>query len=115
MQFGGERELGIHRFGGANPQLGQVRLDVSVERSVDLDHVEAARQNLQRVLFAVLHARRIEDAVPVLVRPAGSADADLRGWIQEDLQVRCQQTSICGGTIRDGPEEQNANETFCYS
>ena len=47
-----------------------MRFDVSVEKSVDLNHVKAARKNFKWMLFAVLHSRRIEDAFPVLVRPA---------------------------------------------
>ena len=76
MQLGGEHEIWIHRLGLPRPQLGQVRLDVSVKRSVDLHHVKAARQDFQRMLLAVLHSRRIENSLPVFVRPAGSANAD---------------------------------------
>src|ERR1700693_4707151 len=81
MQLGGEHEIWIHRLRFPHPEFGQMWLDVSVERRVDLHHVEAARQNLKGMLFPVLHSGRIEDSFPVFVRPAGGANADWGGYV----------------------------------
>jgi hypothetical protein len=67
MQLGREKEVGIHLGHNARPQLGNLRLDVTVKRGVDLDHVEAARHQFQRMLLPARHPRWIEDAFPVLV------------------------------------------------
>jgi hypothetical protein len=76
MQFRGEHEPGIEgNF--AHPQPGQFRLDVSVKRSVDLDHIEALGQELERVLLPALHSGGIENSIPVFLTPSGGADADL--------------------------------------
>jgi len=45
--------------------------------SVDLGGIEKTRQIFQRMLFAALHARGIENPVPVFVRPASRTDADV--------------------------------------
>src|SRR5450755_437870 len=50
-------------------------LNVAVKRGVDFDQVDVARQVLHRVL-RLLDLRGIDDAFPVLVRPAGGADID---------------------------------------
>ena len=88
-------KFGFTALARSHPEFRQVRLDVSVEGRVDLDHVDAARQDIERMLFAVLHPGRIEDSLPVFVRPAGSTDADLRGYFHCVRQIiACWQVSI---------------------
>src|SRR5438445_31219 len=53
MQFRGEHEFRIHRGRPMHPELGYVWLDVSVKRSIDLDHVEALRQQIKAMLLAI--------------------------------------------------------------
>src|SRR5208337_1768992 len=77
IKLGRKQKLRIHGRDFAAPELRQFRLERSIERSVDLRGVEKARQIFQRMHLAALHARRIEDAVPVFVRPPRCADADL--------------------------------------
>src|SRR5215472_3966677 len=83
VQLGGEQEVGIHSRGAAHPQLGQLGLDVSVERSIDFNYVEAARHVLEGMLFAVAHGVWIKHALPIFIRPARRADPDVRGISHE--------------------------------
>src|SRR5580692_7166416 len=78
MQFGGKHKLRIHRCHFSRPQFGQFGLDVSVERGVDLYHIETARYDLERMLLSTLHAGRVKDSIPVFIGPAGGANADAR-------------------------------------
>ena len=50
VQLGGERELRIDGARHAAPQLAPLRLDVAVERGVDLQHVDVLRQVFDRML-----------------------------------------------------------------
>src|SRR6266850_399637 len=103
MQLGGKHEVGIHRLRFLYPEFGQMRLDVSVERGVDLHHVKAAGQNLERMLLPVLHSWRIEDSFPVLVGPAGSAYPDLGGCAQDDAFGEldaCRLAQASGGVLK---------------
>ena len=68
---------GLTRARLAAPQLAPLRLDVAVERGVDLEHVDVLRQVLDRML-RLLDLRRIDDAFPVFVRPAGSSNVNVR-------------------------------------
>src|ERR1700730_8197248 len=103
VQLSREYKGRIHRLGRANPQLGQMRLDVSVERSVDFHHVKTSRHHVQRMLLAVLHPRRVEDSLPVFVGPAGGTDADFWESIHDGQLPRivCSQIST-GPASRDG-------------
>src|SRR5258708_668135 len=83
MQLGGENKVRIDVLGDARPQLCQYGLDVSEERSIDLDGVETARNQFQRMLLPAMHSGRVEDAVPVLVGPPGRAHADLGAGIHQ--------------------------------
>src|SRR5690242_5301456 len=73
VQLCGENKLRIDGFDLSAPEFRQLRLDVSVEGSVDLNYIKTARQNFQRMLLPALHASRIEDSLPVFVRPASRA------------------------------------------
>jgi len=77
-----KQESRIDRCNLAAPQLGQFGLDWPVERSVDLCRIKETSQIFEWMLLAPLHPRRIEDAVPVFIRPARRADADI---IQPEL------------------------------
>ena len=76
VEFGCEKEIRIDCGHFAAPELAPLRLQGAVKRSVDLGGVEETRQIFQRMLLAVLHARGIENSVPVFVRPSSGADAD---------------------------------------
>src|ERR1700676_4847722 len=76
VQLGGEYQLWIDRD-LASPHFHQFRLDMPVKRSVDLHHIEALSQKFQRMLFPALHARRIENPIPVAIGPASRTDANL--------------------------------------
>src|ERR1700737_363649 len=105
VQLSREYKGRIHRLGGANPQLGQMRFDVSVERSVDFHHVKTSRHHVQRMLLAVLHPRRIEDSLPVFVGPAGGTDTDFWQSIHDGQlpRIACSQIST-GAASRMGVE-----------
>src|SRR5881628_499238 len=94
MQFRGEHEFRIHRGRPMHPELGYVWLDVSVKRSIDLDHVEALRQQIKGMLLAMLHPRGIQNSLPIFVRPASRANAE----------GRCKQVSTADG-VRDWTRE----------
>jgi len=76
MQFGRKQKPGIRVRNNARPEFREFGLDVPVKGGVDLDHIEAARHELERMLFAPGHTRWIKDAFPVLVRPSGRAYTD---------------------------------------
>jgi hypothetical protein len=77
VQLGGKQEIRIRVASDLCPELCQFGLYVPVERGVDLDQIKAARDNFQGMLFTPRHARRVQDAFPVFVRPASRTDADL--------------------------------------
>ena len=90
MKLGGKHKIRVHGNGPLHPQLGDVRLDVPVKGSVDLDRIKTLRQQVQGMLFSVLHAGGIENAFPVLVRPAGGSNTNEgrfhEGWMREEAK-----------------------------
>src|SRR5271157_736648 len=88
VELGREHELRIHRPRFAAPQLAPLRLDVAVKRRIDLQHIDIARQVLHRML-RLLELRRIDDALPVLIRPSSRADVD--PWLFSHLRRRLAQ------------------------
>src|SRR5579872_6133085 len=86
MQLGGEHKLRIDRD-FAHPKLHQLRLDVSIKRSVDLHHIKALRQKFQPMLFAPRHSRRIENSLPILVSPSGRANANLARCVHGNVRA----------------------------
>src|SRR5437868_11315997 len=77
VQLRRENKVRIHSSRLAAPDPCQFRFDVTVKRSIDLDHIEEPRHVLQRMDFFSLHSGRIKDPFPVLVGPPGRADPDL--------------------------------------
>ena len=79
---------------------------MSIERSVDFDDVEESRQKFHGMDFLTRYFRRIENPVPVFVRPAGSPNADSwsrfhTGRPDDGRLAQCFETGSCGaGTLR---------------
>ena len=76
-KLGGEEEARIYSCYLAAPEFGQLGLDGSVERCVDFSGIEKAGEIFKGMLFAKLHSRRIENAIPVFIGPACGAEADV--------------------------------------
>ena len=73
MQLRGELELRI-RFHFAHPQFHDFRFKGLIKRTVDFDRVEPAGQELQGMKPGGV-GLGIDHTVPVLIGPAGGADA----------------------------------------
>ena len=78
MQLGRENKIRIDRRCLPAPEPSQFWPDVSVKRSIDFDDVEEASQKFYGMNFLARYFGRLEDSVPVFIRPAGSPDADSR-------------------------------------
>src|ERR1700704_651793 len=76
-EFGRKQKFRIVRH-LSYPQASDLRPDGLVERSVDFDRVEVARNILKRVEAARLQPR-INDSVPVLIRPPGRTTIECLG------------------------------------
>ena len=72
-------KFGIDGLRFAAPEAAEFGADVSVKRSVDFDDVEKAGEIFDGMDFLARDFGRVENAVPIFVRPAGGADADSRG------------------------------------
>src|SRR5260370_40628332 len=76
VQLDGENKIGIRCRRFLCPQLSLLGLDVSVERSVDLDEIEILRHVLHGMLGAS-QVRRVDDSFPVFVGPSRGADKNV--------------------------------------
>src|SRR4030095_3128340 len=84
IQLRREAESGAS-LDASHPRLGDPRVRNSVEGRVDLDGVEVLCHVGETVEPRGL-ARWIDDAVPVVVRPAGDSDSDHGGILTEVAQ-----------------------------
>src|SRR5271154_5371684 len=97
MQLRSKKKVWINRFRLSGPQTPQLRTDMPIKRSVDFDDIKESRQKLDRMDFLSSHFRRVENPVPVLVRPAGSPNADSRsGFHTGGPDVRRLARTKCG-------------------
>src|SRR5439155_23653025 len=80
VQLSGKKKTRIDLGNDPRPKPRNLRLDVSVKRSVDFDCIKAAGHDLQRMPLSSRHAGRVQDPFPVLVRPSGGTYADLAEW-----------------------------------
>src|SRR5579864_4739237 len=76
VKLGREEESRIDGGDLLCPQLGQLGLQRPVKRCVDLGGIEKAGEVFERMHLPLPHARGIEDALPVFIRPSRRADAD---------------------------------------
>ena len=86
-----KRKLRVHGRDPAAPELGELGLDRSVERRVDLGGIEEAGEIFKRMQLAVLHTGWIEDAFPVFVGPASSAETN-------GVRLGLRQAELCRGS-----------------
>ena len=97
MQLRGEKKIRIDRVRLSRPQSPQFRPYVPIKRGVDFDHVEESRQKFDGVDFLARHFRRIQNPVPVLIRPPGSPDADSRSLFHTSTpDARRLAQGLCG-------------------
>src|ERR1700676_724133 len=101
MQFRGEEKIWIDRPCLPRPQTPQFRPYVSIKRSVDFDDVEESREKFDRMYFLPRHFRRIQNAVPVFIRPAGSPNADSRSMFHT------------GGSVVEGSDARRLAHRSC--
>ena len=100
VELRGEQEPGIHGARFAAPQLSPFGFDVAVERGIDLEHVEVARHVLDGVV-RLFDLRRIDDAFPVLVRPARSSHVDVRLRCHSSRRLAQRERSEVGALSRN--------------
>jgi len=91
IQLGREQKIGVHGRDPAAPELGELGLDRSVERRVDLGGVEKAGEIFKRMQLAVLHPGWIEDTFPIFVGPASGAEAN-------GVRLGLRQADLCRGS-----------------
>ena len=91
IQLGREKKIGVHGRDPAAPELGELGLDRSVERRVDLGGIEEAGEIFKRMQLAVLHTGWIEDTFPVFVGPASSAETN-------GVRLGLRQAELCRGS-----------------
>src|SRR5580700_475571 len=81
VQLRGKEKIRIDRRCLPRPQTAQFRPNVPVKRSVNFYDVKESRQKFYGMNFLACNFWRIENPVPVFVRPAGSPDADSRNSV----------------------------------
>ena len=83
-ELGGELEA---RFGGdaSNPLLGELRTQRLIEGSVDFDGVEELRE-IGSFVETCIAMGGVNDAIPILIGPAGGADANFAGLSKSGLR-----------------------------
>src|SRR5207247_8100253 len=70
------------------------------KRIIDLDHVEALRQQIKGMLLAMLHPRGIKNSLPIFVRPASRANGIFgEDSIDAKEEGRCKQVSTAAGIV----------------
>src|SRR3981189_3660104 len=117
MQFGRENKIRIDRRRLPAPEPSQFWPDVSVKRSIDFDDVEEASQKFYGMNFLARYFGRVEDSVPVFIRPAGSSNADSRRRVHEQGGQMSQVStgmerklkSQCGPAISCQPSAGNSD------
>src|SRR5437899_5050740 len=82
VKRGREEESWIDGGDLPSPKLGQLGLQRPVKGCVDLGGIEEAGEIFERMHLPLPHARWIENALPVFIRPPRRADADRRTWVE---------------------------------
>src|SRR5690348_16794789 len=108
VQLCRKNKITIHARGHAAPLFSYCRLDVTVKRRVDLDQIEKVRQIFNA--FARLERRRVDNSLPILIRPARHADFDLAAGVHV---LDC--TEFRGFTAESPKEQTTALCVVCHT
>ncbi len=82
VQLCSEQKSGIDSGHHRGPLCADLRLDVPVERRVDLAAIEELCQIFQGVDFALLEILGIDDSLPVFIGEARRPDKNIRQFFQ---------------------------------